>query len=966
MKLEQLLKDAARHMPFSAEGLDMSAEITGITDDTRKLDPYMIFVCVKGANFDGHTAAEEMIAMGAACVVTERDLGLGSRQIVVSDSRRFYGILCAAWFGHPERKMNLIGVTGTNGKTTMTSMITAMLESKHKKVGLIGTTGAYICGKPIDRDDSTPTTPRVFELYGIFDRMVKAGCEYVVMEVTSFALDQNRIGPARFKIGVFTNLTQDHLDYHKTMESYYNAKKRLFTECCDTAVINTEDPYGQRLFSEISCVKYSYGIKKGCSLYADNISSSGNGMKFWIYVQGKENATACPVTLNMVGSFNVLNAAAAISVCLKLGMTVKDAAAALAKFGGVRGRCEIIPTGQDFTVVCDYAHSPDALEKMLPGVRENTKGRLICLFGCGGDRDSTKRPLMAQAVEKYADHIIVTSDNPRNEDPEAIIDDIVAGFSEKASYERIADRREAILHGIRIAKKNDVLVLAGKGHEDYQILADGKHIHFDEREVVAECIKKIFGKPAVVIPEKKEPLTLDEVCRAVGGKPFGMNYSPNTVIYASEISSDSRTVKKGALFFGIKGENFDGTAFAEKAVNELGAVCAVTDRIVKNTPCIVVPDTRKALLDLAGHFRRKYSPVVVGVTGSVGKTTSKDLLYCALSSELVTMKTEGNRNNDIGLPFTLFRLNSDIKAAVIEMGMSHSGEISALSKAARPDICVITNIGFSHIENLGSKQGILKAKLEILDGAKPDAPLLVNGDDPFLYAQRNGVNGHKVITCGVDNPNADYRAVNILSEEDRVEFDIAYSGLVCAHCELPVTGKHYIIDALLAAVAAKLAGCSVIGAADSLKKYVPTGLRQHIVMKNGQKLIIDCYNAAPVSMKAAIDVLCSVEKPVEEGKRICVFGDMLELGEMSERLHRDVGRYAAEKGVDLLVCFGKLTKYAAESAKAAGIEAAHTENFSALKDFLKMNTREGDVILFKGSRAMKLENIVTELYGKDV
>ncbi|MGN0697058.1 MAG: UDP-N-acetylmuramoyl-tripeptide--D-alanyl-D-alanine ligase, partial [Oscillospiraceae bacterium] len=590
----------------------------------------------------------------------------------------------------------------------------------------------------------------------------------------------------------------------------------------------------------------------------------------------------------------------------------------------------------------------------------------ICLFGCGGDRDRTKRPLMAKAVEKYADHIIVTSDNPRNEDPEAIINDIVEGFSENTSYDRIADRKEAILHGIKIAQKNDVLVLAGKGHEDYQILADGKHIHFDEREIVAECLKKAFGSTIAAVPQKKEPLTLDEICRAVNGRPFGMNYSPNTEVYANEISSDTRTIKKGALFIGIKGENFDGNAFAEKAVNELGAVCAVTGRIVKNTPCIVVSDTRKALLELAGHFRRKFSPVVVGVTGSVGKTTSKEFLSCALSSEFVTLKTEGNQNNDIGLPFTLFKLNSEIQAAVIEMGMSHPGEISVLSKAAKPDICVITNIGYSHIENLGSKQGILKAKLEILDGAKRNAPLVVNGDDHFLYALKKGVGGHEVITCGVDNPNADYRAVNIISDEDRVEFDIAHSGLICAHCMLPVTGKHYIIDALLAAVTAQLAGCSIIEAADALKSYMPTGLRQHITERNGQKLIIDCYNAAPVSMKAAIDVLCSVKKPSENGKRVCVFGDMLELGDMTEILHREIGKYAAEKKVDLLVCYGRYAKYAAESAKASGIQSAHTESEAALYDFLKMNTNEGDVLLFKGSRAMKLEKIIAELYGEDV
>lgn len=459
-------------------------EISSVTDNTKKVRKDCIFVCVKGGSFDGHDAAAEMLEKGAAVIVAERDLGLGDKQIITDNSRKFYGELCAAWFDHPEKKLKIIGVTGTNGKTTITNVIKNIFMKNGVKTGLIGTICNEIGDETVHTDN---TTPMAFDYMCLLDKMVKAGCKYAVMEVSSFGLVQHRIGPTHFDMGIFTNLTQDHLDYHKTMENYYQAKRMMFDEC-DYALINTDDEYGRRIFSEISCKKERYGISSEADYYADAIKIKSDGTSFWYCYNGKSQL----VNMKMTGMFNVSNVTAAISVCLKAGLPIEDILNAVSEYNGVKGRCEIIPTGRDFTVICDYAHTPDAVENILKSVREYTEGRLICLFGCGGNRDSKKRPLMAKAAAKFADRLIITSDNPRDEIPEAIIDDILAGLKDsEIPFDVVVDRTKAIHHSLKIAEKGDIIVLAGKGHEDYQVLPGNEHIHFDEREIVSEGLKLI-------------------------------------------------------------------------------------------------------------------------------------------------------------------------------------------------------------------------------------------------------------------------------------------------------------------------------------------------------------------------------------------------------------------------------------------------------------------------------------------
>lgn len=466
-------------------GIDWSGtvenrEITDVCSDSRKCKPGCVFVCIKGLNFDGHDHAAAALESGAAAVVCERDLGLPN-QAVVENSRLAYSVMCGNYFGNPASRLRMIGVTGTNGKTTVTTLIKNVLSSLGLKVGLIGTIQNEIMDEVIP---AHKTTPDAYELHQLFARMEQQGCEFVVMEVSSHALDQCRLGRVAFEISVFTNLTQDHLDYHKDMEDYFAAKKKLF-DMTKTAIINIDDSYGQRLALMIPEEVVTCSTqRKNADFYASDIQCLPTGVEFHLTYR----EITSKIMFGMPGNFSVQNALAAAAVCLWAGISLERVVEGLNACKGVKGRSEVIPTGRDFTVICDYAHSPDGLRNILPSMREHTQGRLIALFGCGGDRDVTKRPIMGEVAAENADFLIVTSDNPRTEDPEKIIQDILPGVRRHSTeYVVIPDRREAIFYAVQNAQPGDVIVLAGKGHENYQVLKD-QTIHFDEREVVAQAL----------------------------------------------------------------------------------------------------------------------------------------------------------------------------------------------------------------------------------------------------------------------------------------------------------------------------------------------------------------------------------------------------------------------------------------------------------------------------------------------
>ncbi len=456
--------------------------IAGITSDSREIQKGYAFVCIKGVTDDGHRYAKTAAEQGAAVVITEQEMGV-ENEIVVVDTRETYADMCANWFGNPSNSLKLIGVTGTNGKTSITYMLKSILEHSGFKVGLIGTIHNMIGDEIIPTKN---TTPGVYELNRLFSLMKDKGCQYVVMEVSSHALDQKRVCNLTFESAIFTNLTQDHLDYHITMENYLAAKKRLFG-MCKTAVVNSDDEYFKELVKGLDCRIVSYSL-------SDNSSYSAKAVKYYptsVEYELVSNNILNHIKFNTGGKFSVYNSMCAAVTALELGLPVFTVAEAIESIKGIKGRAESVPTGRDFTVIIDYAHTPDGLKNILSTFKDCPKNRIIALFGCGGDRDKTKRPIMGRIAVRYADYVIVTSDNPRSEDPEAIIKDILVGTEGSSTPVKvISNRIDAIKYAVSIAKPSDIIVLAGKGHETYQILNTGT-IHLDEREVVQEALTEL-------------------------------------------------------------------------------------------------------------------------------------------------------------------------------------------------------------------------------------------------------------------------------------------------------------------------------------------------------------------------------------------------------------------------------------------------------------------------------------------
>ena len=462
------------------EGEAPECEIVGLTADSRQLEPGWVYVCQKGQRFDGHDFAAKALELGAAAVVVDRDLGL-LRQIRVEDTHAAYPLLCANFFGRPADSMKMIGVTGTNGKTTSVFLIKHLLTAAGHRTGLIGTVQNEIGDLVLP---AKFTTPDPYQLQSMLAKMRAAGCEYVAMEVSSHALAQHRVDGIPYEVAVFTNLTQDHLDYHGTMEAYAAEKKKLF---CMTklAVFNADDAHTPYMQEGLGCNQLTYGIENKADIMAKDIELGAAGVKYTLTTPIGEGR----IELGIPGLFSVYNSLACATACYGFGLTLEQIVNGLHQVHTVPGRIEVIPTPSvPYTVILDYAHTPDGLDNILAAVRGFAKGRIITVFGCGGDRDPSKRPLMGLAAGKGSDLCVVTTDNPRTENPAAIIEQILPGLKQSGcEYYVVENRKEAIQKALELAQKDDVVLLAGKGHEPYQEINGVRH-PFDEKAIVHEIL----------------------------------------------------------------------------------------------------------------------------------------------------------------------------------------------------------------------------------------------------------------------------------------------------------------------------------------------------------------------------------------------------------------------------------------------------------------------------------------------
>ena len=479
MKLKELL-EGIEVLDATA---DMEMEIPHVSYDSRATQPGDLFVAMTGFAADGHAFIGKAMAAGASAVLCQKQPEDPAVPYVrVADSRRALAEVGANFFGHPADSMTMVGVTGTNGKTTTTYLLKSILEqAAGAKVGLIGT-NQNIIGEEIIPTERT--TPESFELQRLFAQMRDAGCTHVVMEVSSHALALDRVYGVHYAVGIFTNLTQDHLDFHKTMEAYCDAKAILFRNC-DAGVCNADDPWTERLLKDATCRKFSYAEQAAADLRAENVCLEADHVAFDAVTKEK----SVPIRVNIPGGFMVYNTLDVLGAALMLGIPLEKSADVLARVPHVKGRVEVVPTpGKDYTVLIDYAHSPDGLENVLTSVKGFAKGRTIALFGCGGDRDKTKRPKMGKIAAEIADFVVVTTDNPRTEKPGDIIADILPGMQDSDTpHVVVEDRIEAIHWAMDHAEPGDVIVLCGKGHETYQEVNHVKH-HMDEREIVADYL----------------------------------------------------------------------------------------------------------------------------------------------------------------------------------------------------------------------------------------------------------------------------------------------------------------------------------------------------------------------------------------------------------------------------------------------------------------------------------------------
>ncbi|OZI28575.1 UDP-N-acetylmuramoyl-L-alanyl-D-glutamate--2,6-diaminopimelate ligase [Bordetella genomosp. 7] len=895
--------------------------------DSREVNAGDVFVACPGGSADGRAYIEQALAQGAAAVLCQSPAPAGvagdSRVLAVQALRPMLGELADDWYGRPSSQLSVVAITGTNGKTSCVQWIAQALSAAGKPCGSIGTLGALL------PDGSSLgghlTTPDVLSVHRILAQMQAAGAQAVALEASSIGLDQGRLDGVRIAVAGFTNLTRDHLDYHGSMERYEQAKAGLFNwPGLAAAVINADDAAGDRLLRALPGERAVGYSQQGMAVafQARDLQATAHGQ---VFVLASPDGEAQIVT-SLLGRHNISNLLLVAGVLYKLGAPLSQIAKALSATRPVDGRLQVVvpvplrastAASRGPLVVVDYSHTPDSLARALLALRpvaDARGGRLVCLFGCGGERDAGKRPEMGRIAAELADKVTVSSDNPRGEDAEAIISQILAGVPAGTRLHVDPDRARAILQSIWAADPDDVVLLAGKGHETYQEI-NGNRLPFDDRE---------WARLALLLPQ------------------------------AAALSTDTRRIGENEIFLALVGEQFDGHAYVLQA-QAAGACAAIVAHPVEGVTLaqLVVGDTRQALQRIGAAWRARYSLPVIGVAGSNGKTTTKEMVAAILADwqgEAGRLATAGNFNNDIGVPLTLLRLRRQHRAAVFELGMNHPGEIAGLAAMAAPSVALITNAQREHQEFMHSVEAVARENGATIEALPVDGVAVFPGDDPHCGIWEAQAGARRVLRFGLQ-PGLDVYAEQIDATPQGTRCQVV-TPAGTATLALPVPGLHNLRNALAAIAAALAAGAPLAGAVRALAGFsAVAGRMQRVVLEDGAVLIDDTYNANPDSVRAAVDVLATMPAP-----RALVLGDMGEVGENGPAMHREVGEYAREHGIDRLYTLGEASR---DSAAAFGPGAAACDT---VEDIVAALRGAGHAsILVKGSRFMRMERVVKVL-----
>lgn len=890
--------------------------------DSRQVGAGDVFFACKGRTADGRQFVGQAVQAGAAAIVVadvsgDAYTGFNIPVIAVPELQAMLGQIGHEWYGRASTALTVIAVTGTNGKTSTVQWLAQALNAEDVPCGTIGTLGVVL---PDGTNlGASLTTPDVLSVHRCLAALRDAGARVAAIEASSIGIEQGRLQSVCIEIAAFTNLTHDHLDYHGTVEAYAAAKQQLFAwPGLRTAVINADDAAGRQFAKSCQAQQidtYSIEGDVTASLRATDIQTGSHGVIFNLALaQG-----VAQIMTRLVGRHNISNLLLVAGVLQALGWPLTKIARALGQLKSVEGRLQLVephscgaPEMALPMVVVDYAHTPDALARALDALRDVAKarsGKLVVVFGCGGDRDRAKRPMMGEIAERLADQVILTSDNPRTELPGQILEAIASGMRKRPVV--IVDRADAILSAVWQAQAADVVLLAGKGHETYQEI-NGVRLPFDDREWAQAALALLQG---------------------------------------ASVSTDSRAIEPGQIFLALKGETFDAHDYLGQ-VAQAGACAAI---VTARRPDIAMPqialgDTHAALTRLGRGWRRRFHLPAIAVTGSNGKTTTKEMVASILRAWVGNddaLATSGNYNNDIGVPLTLLRLRANHRAAVFELGMNHPGEIAHLAELAQAGVALVNNAQREHQEFMHTVEAVARENGAVIQALPGDGVAVFPGDDAYSALWSGFAGQRRSLRFGLADTFEVY-ADHIHAEPAGTWFTL-HTPRGMATVQLSAPGRHNLSNALAAAACAVAAGVGLDAIVQGLQAFNPVkGRMQPYSLPDGHQLIDDSYNANPDSVRAAIDVLASLK-----GRKVLVLGGMAEVGENGPAMHEEVGAYARSQDIDHLLTLGSA---ASDCATAFGSGAETFDNVDDLVERLVALTPAH--VLVKGSRSSRMERVV--------
>ncbi len=915
-----LLKNLINNSPAKLKNL----EITGLSLNSKDIKKGFIFFAIRGNKFNGENYINEAIKKGARLVICSKKCKFKKKKVDIIKTVRVRDYLSEITANFYKIKpKNLIAVTGTNGKTSVADFYYQLLNLNKIPVASIGTLGIQSKNSKIK---TNLTSPDIITLHKNLELLKKQKIDNVIIEASSHGLAQQRLDRLDFKAGIFTNFSQDHLDYHKSMKDYLNAKLILFKKLL---------------------AKNRYIISDGSSKEFSTLKKIAKKRKLKILDTTKEDLYKDFMPKDFINTFQSKNLSMAILAAQLSKLKKLKIKKKIKKINGVNGRLELVRKfPNNIKIYIDYAHTPDALREALKSLKNIMKNKISIVFGCGGERDFKKRPLMAKIVKSMCERIYVTDDNPRNENPKKIRNQIIKHLK-NCDYNEIGSRSKAIKEAVIKAEPNEIILVAGKGHENFQDYGD-KVLAISDRQIIKnlKINKKIINK------RDRNYLFNSKILNSV--------FKDDKFYKANGIAIDSRNVKKDNIFLAIKGKNNDGNNFINKALKK-GANYIVTSKNKKknNNKILKVSNTRNFLNDFAKNKRNKSCANILAITGSAGKTSLKNMLYTLLKNFKKTYASPKSFNNHYGVPLSLSNINFDHEFGVFEVGMSKAGEINKLSNMIQPNIAIITNIAEAHIENFKSIKGIAKAKSEIIDNIKSNGTVILNRDDNFFnfLSRKAKQKNIKVVSFG-KSKNSDVKLIAMKTKKD---FNLI---------NINAGGKKFRLKVANVNIYNVLASLAVLLILDTnfknklsiFQQLQPSeGRGQMHKIKRYRKrfnLIDESYNANPLSVHTAINKFGEINK--KKGKKYLLLGDMLELGNKSEKYHSDLSKLINRSDIDKVFIKGEKSlftyKYLRKN-KRGNIFQCKQDIDETFKNIITNN----DYLMIKGSNATGLNTISKEM-----